>query len=626
MTNLVESPTWASVQQLETSDLALAGPGQVMNAQAQALANRTKYLYDRKRLERATPEDYLADPTGTVDCTALIAQALLDHGEVHGTPGAIYLVKDLVIDSRAFRLNGAVLRAAPGSKFGVKLTGYKPALSGGIFQDGDNYIKATTLSVGAAVNQTALTVANSAGIEAGMVAMVDVDGGGSYHVTEVSSVVGSVVNIRDGLPTGGASSGRKVVFSYAAVWVENALWWEVDDIQVTNARGALLIKPTGSNVSNYGTLRKFTVPNCKYFGGVKQGNAGGVKSQDVKIWGGWVETVNAVGNGTAGPFTFITDGTGFLKRDLTLTVNGVAKVYPTHWTFASDTSIQFTSGNFPATGAAIVMSHFRDGIRGWLEDHRGGSILTGGNDYKQLEVLDFFIGVECQSVQLTDFDVIADTCSYASMQLTGCQATLNINKAFLGFSRASLKVFNSLGVFGRITTARVPTRDTITGTVDDNIFVDATAVIELNTPEWTGGDYQINGPGTVNLKGCNRTQFFSTPGAPITAGGTDLVRYLSSWGDFSSVPAQAPMMGAAGHFLEAVARVTSAPGASKTYTIQMQVNGVDSGAPFTITGSGVFEARQRMTTSHNNADSVDFKVTAQAGSAPAEFRILLMSK
>lgn len=46
MTNLVETPGWDDIVQLETSDLALAGsgPGQVMNRQAQAILNRFAFL------------------------------------------------------------------------------------------------------------------------------------------------------------------------------------------------------------------------------------------------------------------------------------------------------------------------------------------------------------------------------------------------------------------------------------------------------------------------------------------------------------------------------------------------------------------------------------------------------
>ena len=47
MANLTESPVYESgVPQLETNTIAIGGPGGVMNAQAQALANRTKFLKD----------------------------------------------------------------------------------------------------------------------------------------------------------------------------------------------------------------------------------------------------------------------------------------------------------------------------------------------------------------------------------------------------------------------------------------------------------------------------------------------------------------------------------------------------------------------------------------------------
>ena len=47
MANLIETATYdAAVPQLETNTIAIGGPGGVMNAQAQALANRTKFLKD----------------------------------------------------------------------------------------------------------------------------------------------------------------------------------------------------------------------------------------------------------------------------------------------------------------------------------------------------------------------------------------------------------------------------------------------------------------------------------------------------------------------------------------------------------------------------------------------------
>lgn len=45
MANLTPSATFDDVQQLETTTVALGGPGAPMNVQAQALLNRTQYLY-----------------------------------------------------------------------------------------------------------------------------------------------------------------------------------------------------------------------------------------------------------------------------------------------------------------------------------------------------------------------------------------------------------------------------------------------------------------------------------------------------------------------------------------------------------------------------------------------------
>ena len=44
MTNLLGTPTWDDIYQLEVTDPAQGGPGGVMNRQAQALLNRTETL------------------------------------------------------------------------------------------------------------------------------------------------------------------------------------------------------------------------------------------------------------------------------------------------------------------------------------------------------------------------------------------------------------------------------------------------------------------------------------------------------------------------------------------------------------------------------------------------------
>ena len=48
MTNLTPTAGWDSIPQLETTTLAQGGPGGIMNAQAQALLNRTEQLNNTK--------------------------------------------------------------------------------------------------------------------------------------------------------------------------------------------------------------------------------------------------------------------------------------------------------------------------------------------------------------------------------------------------------------------------------------------------------------------------------------------------------------------------------------------------------------------------------------------------
>lgn len=64
MANLIPASTFSNVRQFETTDLVLAGPGQTMNEQAQALLNRTEYLSDAqiaKASQIAALEDFDSD-------------------------------------------------------------------------------------------------------------------------------------------------------------------------------------------------------------------------------------------------------------------------------------------------------------------------------------------------------------------------------------------------------------------------------------------------------------------------------------------------------------------------------------------------------------------------------------
>ncbi len=74
MTDLTAVSQWSPVRQLEKTDQAIAGPGGIMNAQAQALANRTQYLKDNS----VTKSELAAKSSGYYKSYATLASANAD--------------------------------------------------------------------------------------------------------------------------------------------------------------------------------------------------------------------------------------------------------------------------------------------------------------------------------------------------------------------------------------------------------------------------------------------------------------------------------------------------------------------------------------------------------------------
>ena len=79
------------------------------------------------------------------------------------------------------------------------------------------------------------------------------------------------------------------------------------------------------------------------------------------------------GNTTAGPFAI--SFTYVKNTDIDVTVAGVLKTLGTHYTFTSATQISFTSGNEPASGAAIVFRR-NTNVSTKAVDFQDGSVLT----------------------------------------------------------------------------------------------------------------------------------------------------------------------------------------------------------------------------------------------------------
>ncbi len=599
---------------LANSASAVKGAGAVAYGAALPYARNS---VGAKLQERPSPEDYGAVGDGVADDSAAFVDGWSDHTALFGKPGSIYRVKDLQANGRKFYGNGSILTWASGARWGVRLEGYQPGIYDVLVQDNDNIAKATTAASTTASPGDTVTVASAAGVEAGQVALVEVDGAGSWQVTEVESVVGLAVTLRDALSSD-VSSGNRLIFGFGGIVIgDSAAEWTLTDVRTVNARCAYLIKPQStSGVSNKGTGLTVTCDGIRYFGLVKQGNAAGVKLDDVKLWGGYNEVIDNTGNGTAGPFTVSSDPV-YLKRDVTVTVNGVAKTRPTHWEFSSSTQITFTSGNFPSVGAAIQSTNFRDGIRGFVDDHRNATTISGGNDYGEVEVLDCLIGTELFEAELTDFsNLIVDTCQYVGLNMVSCPTTLNINKAFLGYNGANAKSFASSANMGRVYTKRVPTADTVSGVVDNNIEIDATSKLDIDVGQWTGGDYQVAGAGYLNPRNGKTVQCFSTPGAAIGAGVT---RYLTHFGTSIAPPTQGWVAPCDTHILEIVCAATAAPGVGQTYTYRATVAGAATGPTLVVSGS-TFGGTLRLELSVLKGQTVDVQVVTSAGASGAEHR------
>lgn len=532
-------------------------------------------------------DDYIlsSDPRigGIPDASLAFGRAAAVSTVITAKPGSTYYVKDVVLDGRKFDGRNCVLRDAPGASFGIKLQGYAPALESVFWQDQGNYVSSTTLNAAATTGANSISVVSATGFAIGDVIFIDIDANEVRWQTFVTSVSGTTIGIRDPLP-GSAAAGKSVEAMQAAIVVGAATDWSVSDVLVINARGALLTMPPSGQVSNKGSVRRFSTDGYRYFGWIKAGDTAGVKASDVKLWGGFVETFNYTGNGTAGPYSFTKKV--FLLRDVTVTVNGVAQVYGTDWNYASQTSIQFLAGRFPGTGAAIAIYHFRDGYRGFVEDQRNTAIISGGNLYDAVECLDAFVGASFFESDLTEVrSLISDTCQYGALQTNGCTNTLVFSgDTFLGYSGSSLKSFSSLTkIFQSLYTNRVPLADQWLSSLDDNIYVDAASEVRINAGGWSG-EFQHNLATGGKCFFVGAHQFEGRNVANIAGGSTV---YLAPYGhsaNLGDTGFRAPRNGT----LKSVrVDVDVAPGAAQSYTYDVLVSGISVGT-ITISGASVF--------------------------------------
>jgi hypothetical protein len=593
-----------NVSALSSNDVTFVQPG----------AGAITRTVQAKLREIVSLDDYIlpTDPviSGYPDASLAFARAAAVSTLIVGTPGSIYYVKDVVLNGRQFDGRGCVLRDAPGAVFGVQLQGYRPEFKNVVWQDQGNYVSATTLSSAALSAATSVIVTSATGITVGDVIFVELDANELRHQTFVSSVAGTTIGLRDALPSA-AASGKPVEAMQAAVMVGAAVEWSISDVLVVNARGALLTMPPTGQISNKGSVQRFSTDGARYFGWIKAGDTAGVKAYDVKLWCGYTETFNYTGSGIAGPYSF--GKPVFLLRDVTVTVNGVPQVYLTDWNYASQTSIQFLAGRFPAAGAAIVISHFRDSYRGFVEDQRSTAIISGGNLYDTVEVLDAFIGVSCSQSELTEIrSLIADTCQYGALQIDTCPPTLTFSgDCFLGFSGNSIKLFGSNPkAFVSLYTNRVPLAEQWLGALDDNILVDATSNLRISASGWSG-EFQntVTAGGKFAIVG--GTAFTGRNVANVAGGSTVYLAEYGSSANLGDTVFRSPRDGT----LKAVRVDTDvAPGAGQTYTYDVLVSGVSQGT-VTISGAAAFSATGVLNTFVGQGTQINLRLITSATAA-----------
>ena len=568
----------------------------------------------------ANLDDYIlpSDPiiSGYPDASAAFGRAVADDRQlIVGTPGGIYYVKDVILDSRQFDGRECVLRDAPGARWGIRLDGFAPALRRVSWQDQGNYVSVTRLATAAGAGAMALNVENAAGIEVGDAIFVGLDTGEVRHQSFVAGVAGTMITLRDGLP-GAAGAGRSVEAMLSAIRVGEADHWLIEDVLVINARGALLLKPDGGKISNRGSLVRFQVDGSHYFGVLKAGDTAGVKAQDIKLWCGFVETTLKAADGTAGPFPF--PKKLFLLRDVTVSVNGVKKIRGIDWDYASQQSIKFLSGHIPPAGAAIEIAHFRNGYCGFVDDQRSTSIISGGNLYDAVEVLGAFVGVTCHESELTEFrSLISDSCQYVALSLVGCTNSLVFSSdTFLGFSGSSMKMFGSNPKnFISLYTRRVPPSEQWPVPADANIYFDSASDFRVNAAGWSG-EFHTAGDGKLSIVA--GYQFEGHSEGTVTGGTTTYLCQSGARASTADATLRAPRDGT---FKRMRVDVDIAPGAGQSFTYDVLANGVSAGQ-VKIEGASRYSVVKMIDFYVVEGTPILLRLTSSAGAATAARHIM----
>jgi hypothetical protein len=262
-------------------------------------------------------------------------------------------------------------------------------------------------------------------------------------------------------------------------------------------------------------------------------------------------------------------------------------------------------------GAVIAISHFRDGYMGVVDDQRQTFIISGGNLLDSVEVLDAFVGAELVESELTEVrSLISDTCQYVALSLSQCVSTCVFSgDTFLGFSGASLKIFNSaVATIPSLYTQRVPLAEQWLASLDDNVFIDATSEFNVAASGWRG-ELQNGAAAGARLTAPGAHLFIGRNVADIASG---LTVYLGPAGHSASVADQQQRGPRRGTLKRIRVDVDNAPGAGQTFTYAIFVAGVQAGT-LLISGASQFAASGFLNYPVVEGAAVDIRLITSAG-------------
>ncbi|MCA8058145.1 phage tail fiber domain-containing protein [Burkholderia cepacia] len=515
-----------------------------------------------------------------------------------------YVIGNLDVTGIVYSNGRTQLIPAPGSKWMARVKGYGSCLRGFTINDitGNVVAKSTTTSA-CALGATSIPMTTVEGFFVGQRVMIE-GNTGFWHTTWITAVGSSTITLQNGLAYA-VSSEARVWASFGAVYVTADSYVTahamVDELTFPNCWAGVMLdcgSIIGSADVMTATVRRIRGATARLFGVIKGRNVHDTSFKDIRIYGGWGVAANYVGDGSRRDFQ-VSDNI-WLKRELTVKVNGVVKTVDVDYSFAGPRAITFNVA--PANGAAVSLSGWTYGADGVVDDGQSTVTATGGNTYDDVYMLQFARGAKLVAAQLYQFGVCAfDTCSESALELNSTVFIGQLANVFLGYSPALIRAVNG-AVGARALPSvynRLPANVTTDGAGGSVIVCDATSSIEFP------GAVPLGAYSGAAVVGANTTGYLGPAGYQTNQG-------AGQW--------SAPIPGAV---LKMTVGSGTPPGAGQSFTYNLMVNGVVK-ATTVISGTGTFDVVTYPGIGINSRDLVTVQLVTSATASQGQHRVNLL--